>query len=64
MRQQLAVGQRVRVIDGEVPQFGQFGLVVAAGTSASWYVRLDDGAAERTFFQSEELEPVSPTGGV
>ncbi len=59
---QIGIGQRVRVIDGDLMEYKQCGTVVAAGTSNSWYVRLDgaEQAAGQTFFQVEELQTVEP----
>ena len=55
---QLAIGQRVKVIDGGLREYGQLGVVVDTSTGDSWYVCLDTRATERTFFQAEELEIV------
>lgn len=57
---QIEIGQRVQVIDGGLTEYKQFGTVVAAGTSNSWFVQLDGDAqpAGQTFFQSEELQAV------
>ena len=35
--EQLTIGQRVRVIDGALPQYGQVGIVLSVATAASWY---------------------------
>ncbi|MDP9312109.1 MAG: hypothetical protein M3R24_14700 [Chloroflexota bacterium] len=57
---QITIGQRVQVIDGGLTEYKQFGTVVAAGTSNSWFVQLDgDGhLASQTFFHVEELQAV------
>ena len=57
---QIEIGQRVQVIDGALTEYKQFGTVVAAGTSRSWFVQLDEDeeAAGQTFFHGEELQLV------
>lgn len=58
----IAIGQRVRVIDGSLVYYRQVGTVVAAGTANDWYVHLD-GDNERPgaqiLFHSEELGAMS-----
>lgn len=57
--EQIGIGQRVRVIDGGLPNYGQIGTVVAVSIEHNWYVHLDsDGTHDRPFFQVEELEIV------
>lgn len=59
---QIGIGQRVQVIDGGLTEYKQFGTVMAAGTSNSWFVQLDgdEQSVEQTFFQVEELQVVEP----
>lgn len=59
---QIGIGQRVQVIDGGLTEYKQFGTVMAAGTSNSWFVQLDgdEQSDEQTFFQVEELQVVEP----
>lgn len=60
--EQLAIGQRVRVIDGATVHYWQVGTVVAAGMANDWYVHLDYDTSDpdlRILFHSEELERVS-----
>lgn len=49
---QIGIGQRVQVIDGGLTEYKQFGTVMAAGTSNSWFVQLDgdEQSVEQTFF--------------
>lgn len=58
----IGIGQRVQVIDGGLTQYKQFGTVVAAGTSSSLFVLLDnaDESNMQTFFHSEELQSMEP----
>ncbi|PLS77780.1 MAG: hypothetical protein CYG59_21935 [Chloroflexi bacterium] len=46
-------------------EYKQFGTVVAAGTSNSWFVQLDgdEQSASQTFFHVEELQAVGAVVG-
>ena len=57
---QIEIGQRVQVIDGGLTEYKQCGIVVAAGSSSSWYVQLDgnEQPGSVTFFHIEELQAV------
>jgi hypothetical protein len=56
----IEIGQRVRVIDGQLVHYRQLGTVVAIGKPEGCYVHLDydeDRPDSQIFFHTEELEP-------